>query len=339
MSERHVLRKSSLGELFCRIVADGRRVLAPVRSGERVAFAEVAATRTVDLDYLRTAVSAKHAVFPACEELLRYRPAGKDVQVEAAVPPAMPTVLFGVHPCDAAAFATLEAVFTWDSPDGHFETRRAATTVVGLACTHADAYCFCTSVGGGPGDRRGSDLLFVPRDAESFVVDVLTDKGRALVSLAPQVFGPAEAQEETLPLAEVPVRFDSAGLAERLAELFDHPDAWTEASLRCLGCGACAFVCPTCSCFDIQDERDRRGGLRLRLWDSCGFSQFTLHASGHNPRTRQSERWRQRVMHKFAYQPQRLGVGGCVGCGRCARACPADMNLAEHVQALAEMRS
>jgi sulfhydrogenase subunit beta (sulfur reductase) len=106
--------------------------------------------------------------------------------------------------------------------------------------------------------------------------------------------------------------------------------------MRCLGCGACAFVCPTCACFDIQDEGSRAGGKRLRCWDSCGFAMFTLHTSGHNPREEQSQRWRQRLMHKFAYMPERQQVLGCVGCGRCSRACPADMEIREHILAVLE---
>jgi len=129
--------------------------------------------------------------------------------------------------------------------------------------------------------------------------------------------------------------FDAKALEQKLAGKFENP-VWLEQSLRCLGCGACAFVCPTCVCFDIQDEADTRGGQRLRAWDSCGLRLFTLHASGHNPRSKQSQRWRQRIYHKFAYYPDRWGTLGCVGCGKCSRACPVDMNLKEHLAQAAE---
>jgi formate hydrogenlyase subunit 6/NADH:ubiquinone oxidoreductase subunit I len=90
-------------------------------------------------------------------------------------------------------------------------------------------------------------------------------------------------------------------------------------------------VCPTCVCFDIQEEADQAGERRLRTWDSCGYRMFTLHASGHNPRDTQGARWRQRIYHKFSYYPERYGKLGCVGCGKCTRACPVDMNLQEHL--------
>jgi ferredoxin len=90
----------------------------------------------------------------------------------------------------------------------------------------------------------------------------------------------------------------------------------------------------------VQAEPRRDGaGRRLRCWDSCGLRQFTVHASGHNPRERQPQRWRQRVYHKFAYMPDRFGVPGCVGCGKCTRACPVDMGLKEHLAALAPVPS
>lgn len=337
MSETRILQRQSLGQLFEKLSAAGRRILAPVQKGAQLGFEEVKSPATVALDYVQTTRSAKAAFFPRHEELLRFQLAGKDVKVEDTAVQAPPTVLFGLHPCDAASLATLKAVFTWDSPDAYFEPKLANTTVIGLSCTKGDAYCFCTSVGGGPGDTRGSDILLTPIDENRYLAEILTDKGQAIVALAPSLFGAANGVTKDAALAKIAPRFQADKLAAKLPGLFAKNEIWLDQSLRCIGCGACAFVCPTCSCFDIQDERERYGGVRQRCWDSCGLSLFTLHASGHNPRTKQSERWRQRVMHKFSYQPERLGVLGCVGCGRCSRSCPADMNLGEHVQSLAEM--
>jgi len=339
MSEQKILQKKSLGELVQKLTAAGNRVLAPVRSGEQLGFEEVTSPRKVADDYIQTTRSAKAAVFPRYEPMLRFTLAGKDVSAEEIAPESRPTVLFGPHPCDAASFATLTAVFTWDSGDAYFEPKLAKLTVIGLSCTKGDAYCFCTSVGGGPGDTRGSDILLTPLDANQYLAEILTDKGRAVVAIAPTLFANANGQAKDRVLAKIAPRFTAKKIAERLPALFPKKEVWLEQSLRCVGCGCCAYVCPTCSCFDIQDERDRYGGVRMRCWDSCGFGLFTLHASGHNPRAVQSERWRQRVMHKFSYQPERLGVLGCVGCGRCSRSCPVDMNLGEHVGALAEAKA
>jgi ferredoxin len=122
-----------------------------------------------------------------------------------------------------------------------------------------------------------------------------------------------------------------------LAGNFDH-ELWRALALRCHGCGACAAVCSTCHCFDIVDEHDSYGaGARRRNWDSCQSARFTAHASGHNPRKSQTERFRQRVMHKFSIYPRRFDAILCTGCGRCARACAAGMNLPEILGRLVQL--
>ena len=202
-----------------------------------------------------------------------------------------------------------------------------ALAVIGMSCTRRDDACFCTSVGGGPGATPGSDILLTPVDG-GYLAEVLTDKGRAVLALAPGAFQPDPGLEKKV--VEVPVAFDQPALTAKLKDMFDH-GLWAEQALRCVGCGACAYVCPTCVCFDLVEEADAQGGRRLRTWDSCGSHMFTLHASGHNPRETQAQRWRQRVFHKFSYYPERYQMLGCVGCGKCTRACPVDMNLQEHL--------
>ena len=335
MAEQKIIKESSIEELFKRIRAGGRRILAPVNNNGTLLFKEVDTYRAVAADYIQTSLSAKEAVVPRCEEMLRYRMEENRVIIEEGGNKPAPTVVFGVRPCDARSFAVLNAVYAADYPDALYKSKIEGTTIIGVSCSVSDEYCFCTSVGGAPGDIAGSDILLTKIEGGSFLAEVLTEKGKALISMAPELFAPAVHEDKDKYLARVKRQFDMEELVKKLPGIFD-ASIWIDQSLRCLGCGACSYVCPACTCFDIQDETDGSSGIRLRCWDSCGFGQFTLHTSGHNPRGVQSQRWRQRVMHKFSYQPDQLKVIGCVGCGRCSRACPADMNILHQIKDILE---
>jgi formate hydrogenlyase subunit 6/NADH:ubiquinone oxidoreductase subunit I len=246
-------------------------------------------------------------------------------------------ILWGVRPCDAVGIGELSSIFNWDYKDEIYNNRLSKVTVFGFSCSKSDEYCFCTSVGGNPGSTAGSDILFTQLGENGdFLAEILTEKGTAIVSIAPGIFEKSESDNKENFLASVPVKFNHEEIKEKLDKFFDSKE-WLEQSLRCLGCGACAYVCPTCACFDIQDESHGKRGSRIRCWDSCGFSHFTVHTSGHNPRGVQSARWRQRIMHKFSYMPERLSVYGCIGCGRCSRACPVDMNILENLISIQEV--
>ena len=117
---------------------------------------------------------------------------------------------------------------------------------------------------------------------------------------------------------------------------FDNP-FWSTIHGKCLACGTCTYLCPTCHCFDISDEATASNGLRIRSWDSCMFPLFTKETSGHNPRQSQKERWRQRAMHKFKYFVDNFNAIACVGCGRCVMYCPVNIDIRKVVEDISKL--
>ncbi len=162
----------------------------------------------------------------------------------------------------------------------------------------------------------------------------MTPKGAALLTPAdlPATAGPEDTQafDKAFSAAkDTTVKpIDATALAGKLSDIFDS-DIWDRWHDRCLGCGTCTYLCPTCHCFDIAEEATNNIGQRVRNWDSCMFDLFTLHASGHNPRDLQRQRLRQRVMHKFSYTVDRYNQPFCVGCGRCVNRCPVNIDIRE----------
>jgi sulfhydrogenase subunit beta (sulfur reductase) len=329
---RKLIRKQSVEKLYNALTAN-RKVYAPVVAADKqIEYRYNPGFSQVTFDHIRSTLSVKNIVFPKVENLFHYTNTKTESTITDIDMNNIPeVVLWGAHPCDNAAFDTLRSIFCWGTKDEFFSKRLEKLTVIGLSCNLSDNYCFCTSVGLSPGSTKGSDILLSRLQNGDYHADILTGKGNEIVKSQADLFEPAS--DEQIILAEVSQKFSHEQVTSKLATVFEHP-FWIENSLRCLGCGACAYVCPTCACFDIQDETRGKNGKRYRSWDSCGFGLFTLHTSGHNPRNVQSQRWRQRIMHKFSYMPGRNKSLGCVGCGRCSSGCPVDMNIAEQLEVL-----
>jgi len=327
-----LIRKESLEKLYIQL-SEQRKIYAPVKASDgRVEYRYNPGFANVIFDHIRSTLSVKNLVFPKVENLLYYSNTKAETKTdEIDINKIEEVVLWGAHPCDAAAFDTLRSIFCWDINDEFFLKRLDKIIVIGLSCKSSDEYCFCTSVGIAPGSSKGSDILLTPLENGHFRADILTEKGADIADSCPELF--EKYSNETIQVTEVKKKFSHEQVTEKLASAFENP-FWVENSLRCIGCGACAYVCPTCACFDIQDETKGKNGRRYRSWDSCGFGLFTIHTSGHNPRSVQSQRWRQRIMHKFSYMPERNKSIGCVGCGRCSSGCSVDMNIAEQLEAL-----
>lgn len=329
--ERKLISRHSLKILYERLT-EGRIMYAPVRSDEKIEFRYNPPFAEIVQDHIRSVLSAKNLVFPKVENVLYFTNSKTENSVTEIDLDRIPEViLWGAHPCDTAAFDILASIFCKDINDEFFSRRLEKITVIGFSCHKSDDYCFCTSTGLAPDSSKGSDILLSLLENGDYAAELVTEKGKLIAGLYPELFETLSGQRSLV--AGVKVKFSHNEVTMKLATAFEHP-IWKENSLRCLGCGACAYVCPTCGCFDIQDETRGKNGVRYRSWDSCGFGLFTLHTSGHNPRDVQSKRWRQRIMHKFSYMPEKNGSLGCVGCGRCSAACSVDMNIAEQLEGI-----
>lgn len=323
-----------IGELM-----DRSELHAPVEveGREMAEFRPIADPAEVTLNYLNTKLPLKELFLPRREVMFTF-----DVDTPERVEPvpaaARDRIVLGARPCDAAALLMFDRVFLDEaSPDPYYRERRERTTVIGLACNAPGPACFCTAVGGSPHGIEALDLLLVDLDGR-YLARAVTDKGEALVADRPEATaGDVEQAASLEEQARSKMEFatDTAALQEKLKAGFEH-EAWDRITLPCVNCGVCTYVCPTCHCFDVTDEDARGRGARIRTWDSCQFSLFTRHASGHNPRPTGRDRLRNRMMHKFRYFPAVQGMVLCVGCGRCIVECPAGIDLRETLTTLLE---
>ncbi len=327
-----MIAASALQNLVTKLSSAGYRVFAPVTSEGLTTFTELAAGEKADFARLNTRLSLKGLFFPTSEPILKYKLGKTTAEVEDLADFAPKTVVIGARPCDVSALPALDALFTWDYKDKFYLDRRASTTVVSMACSSFDEACFCTSVGGAPDNQAGSDLLLTKSGA-SFIAEPLTQKGKAVFDAAPDLF--TSVKDEKGEVKGPPVYFAREKIKPWLEKNFDSP-LWAEFALKCLGCGCCTFICPNCHCFDIVDEGGLKGGKRMKNWDGCQFPLFTLHTSGHNPRPDKAARWRQRVTHKFSYYVDKFNCLSCVGCGRCIKHCPVNMDIRNQLVRIAE---
>lgn len=287
----------------------------------------------------------KEFLFVKHEPLFAFRQDGKKVALTPVSQDFPKTVIIGVRPCDAASVASLNAVFSGANEgynDVLFTKRLQQTAFITYSCTEPDASCFCTSVGLAPDSSKGSDLHMTEIGDGRIHLEEVTGTGRKLAEILQPLFldggdGPARkrAGEEAHKL--VTRHRQVHPLRDWLDDGANFDDEmWHRLGERCLGCGACSFVCPTCHCFDIVDEARAGRGYRVKFWDSCQFDHFTLHASGHNPRDWQYKRYRNRFNCKFKIYEEKFAAQGCVGCGRCIRSCPINMDITEYMLEVAQ---
>ncbi len=283
--------------------------------------------------------SWKSYLHPASSPLWTVR--RDDFTVVDDTPDPVRYAFLGVRPCDLRAIAVQDRVL--GKPGTAYAKRRAATFIVAMACTEPGATCFCVSAGGGPADGPGADLRLVELAGESecrYLVEAVTDAGRRVLERLPQrastdaeaeagetVAAAADKMGRALPLVDLPTLLASTRQAAR----------WDEVAQRCLTCGNCTMVCPTCFCTTVHDTSDLTGEIaqRWQTWDSCFDVDFSyLH--GGPVRASAQSRYRQWLSHKLGTWHVQFGESGCVGCGRCIVWCPVGIDITEEANALAQ---
>ncbi len=250
-----------------------------------------------------------------------------------------PVAVIGARPCDLAALAILDRVLLGGHyPDPRYAARRRGALLIAVNCTRAASTCFCASLGDGPEVTAPHDVALT-EVAGGFTARASTAAGQRLLDeLETRAATAAEEAEERAALARCAYdqrrALDPQGLADALYAHLDHP-RWDEVAERCVACGNCTMVCPTCFCQTVTDHVSLDGARaeRVRSWDSC-FTPDHGYVHGKNYRPHTRDKYRQWLTHKLAGWVEQFGRAGCVGCGRCITWCPAAIDLTAEVAAL-----
>jgi sulfhydrogenase subunit beta (sulfur reductase) len=338
--KNYTIKKERMSE-FIHHLLQNYTVWGPGKDGDALIYKKISSPQEIILDFLKVKTPLKTIVFPQTETLVRFCKENNTV-FETQSPPKKNTVIFGVRPCDAKSLQLLDTVFLDDYKDPFYYKKRNTTITIGLTCISPPGTCFCSSVGGNPDDPTELDILLTNLN-DKYYMEIITEKGEKLLKEFKGI-SPADEQDTQkknkicLQARKRLIRKVSVKNIDTILDaIFDSP-YWETIAQRCIGCGICTFLCPTCHCFDIQDETSQNKGARVRIWDSCMYPEYSCQASGYNPRATQMNRVRNRIYHKFNYLLKNNQILGCVGCGRCIDDCPVHIDIIEIITNAREVK-
>ena len=354
----------AVDDLLAGLLATGRTVLGPVVRDGAVVLGEIRAAADLARNvadeqekgryrlraepgaafaYTHGPDSVKRALHPPACDLVRARLADRSFGVDAPPPSGAGLALFGLRSCDLAALRVLDRVLlggAWADPV--YASRRDGAFLVAFTCTRSGGTCFCASTGTGPRPEGPFDVRLTELGGPGgprLLAEAGSARGAALLSGVPHRPAPEADRAAAEQAADAAARgqkrrLNTDGLAARLGTAWEHP-RFDDVARRCLGCGSCTLVCPTCFCTTVEDRSGLAGteAVRTRRWDSC-FSPDHSYIHGGSVRTSVRARYRQWLLHKLATWTEQFGLAGCVGCGRCITWCPAGIDLTEEAWAL-----
>lgn len=304
------------------------RIFAPVLLNGKGAFTDSDSIRYQEIDRIeqvcfeqKSSFSPKEVILPITQTLFYFT---EDNWTEPQVRDEK--ILLFVRSCDIHAISRLDEIYLHNGPaDPYYKVLREKVRFCLMECTEGFTNCFCVSMKSNRVDKYD---LFVRRNSASVWVNAMNEE-LDVFNGAPAVVEPVFVTANDIVVS----------LPEKLEQRIANSDMWQEYTARCTGCGRCNFVCPTCTCFSMQDifYRDNPNtGERRRVWASCMVDGYTDMAGGHAFRKTQAERMRFKVLHKVYDYPKRFGRSMCVGCGRCDDACPEYISYSNSLNKLAK---
>lgn len=367
-AEKAFLPKYALGDMVAALRGDGFTIIAPVRVMDAIELRPISSADQIArglrdeqdggryrlhdgepdmlFDSVVGASSAKDYFFPSRLKLFSLSPTEAGFELHDS-PPAVPSYAFiGIRACDVAAIVVQDRVFGLGDPqttrcesDNYYRQAREQSLLVAVNCTRPGGTCFCASWGTGPRTRAGFDLAMTELKS-GFVVTVGSDRGRQLLARLPaRPATPAEIELEELKLRfaaeHMGRQLDVVGVKDDLERAIEHPH-WDQVAERCLSCGNCAMVCPTCFCSIVLEHTELDNPLtsRVRELEPCYTLRFTyLHGAGATRNTIRG-RYRHWLRHKVSTWWDQFGCSGCIGCGRCITWCPVGIDLTAEIPAL-----
>lgn len=294
-------------------------------------------------DYVVGPTNWKRFLFPPREAIVSITRNGHAMEFEHVAPPPPKMAFIGVRPCDLAAISRLDAVFVGGQyVDLRYQARRQNLFVLAVNCARPGGTCFCASMGTGPRATTGFDLAITEirrPHLHEFIVTIGTSRGEDVLRTIPHHAAGNQAielEEATLASAteHMGITFDSRNIQDVLYRHYENRQ-WDDVATRCMACGNCTLVCPTCFCSTVEDDSDLTGNHaeRRRAWDSCFTSDFSyIHGGAVRPSIR--SRYRQWMLHKLATWHDQFDASGCVGCGRCITWCPVGIDITKEAGAI-----
>ncbi|MBD3224404.1 MAG: hypothetical protein GF313_06720 [Caldithrix sp.] len=317
---------------FLKFLKGRSKVFAPHRKGEAsYIYDEVSDVKDVVLQYPRTIQPLKKYFLPPRETLLSFNIdennfTESEINVE-------PRIFFGIHAYEMEGVMRLDYTFEQGQPESNYLTRREQSTFIGISY-EPDEYHFSKSLGIDIDSVDGFSLYFKKTDNGYYVYEI-DAAGQQLM----KEFG--KGKRVDIPVTKEEPEFTNKIKYHynRLPQIFEHvydSKVWEEVAERCVGCGTCNLLCPTCYCFDVRDEVEINAteGKRERFWDGCMLNPFAEVAGNENFREKLSSRTRHRLYRKFKYITNKSGELHCVGCGRCSKYCPADISITKIINNL-----